>query len=227
MWKLTAFLLLIALGTKAQDSAKVRFYIKGSEEIFLRINDRIIMNQNTLSLPVGNNKIEIYSPKYQPFSDDLVIEKPDSMAYVRKLKLDHEFTAYLSAKETYKRAVFWNRTAPLSLAGIGLIIAPIMCFERGPRHEEFVKNKFLYDNCAVTKETYTNALNQYSTVNTVFFTGVALAIGGTAIHLLLRKKTRNMEKPKYRQQNPFTLDYFELSMKQGAVVPQVGMSWNF
>lgn len=227
MWKATIFFLVLSLGTIAQDSAKVRFYIKGSEEIFLRINDRIIMNQNTAMLSVGTNTLEIYSPKYQPFSEDLIIESTDSIAYVRKLKLDHEFTAYLSAKETYKRKVFWSRTAPLALAGLGVIIMPIMLVERGPRHEEFVKNKFLYDNGAITKETYTNAANQYTTVNTLFITGAAFALGGAAIHLLLRNRIKELEKPVYRQQNPFTLDYFQLSMNQGTVVPQMGMSWKF
>lgn len=228
--KMAVSLLLVlscCLASYAQDSTKVKFLVKGSEVYYVRVDGVLQPVKNIHSVSKGSHEIEIWSPKYQLYKDQLETGKLDSTNYVALLKIDPSYVAYIAQREEYKRDVFLMRTAPVLLASFSTATAPILYLLRRNKHEELIKNEFYVRYNAVSSDVLNNTRNQYNLYSGAFFTAVGGAVGGTALFLLLRKTAKELEAPVFRQQNPFTLEYFQLSMNEFNRSPQVGLTLNF
>lgn len=210
----------------SQDSASVRFYVKGSETFYIQYNNNTLPLNNVHKMPVGESNLRIWSPKYLETQSKIVVPDTNPMKFYAELKPDPEYWAYLVKKERYDRKVFTGKTLPAMIGTLGTVAAPIFLVTTRNKHEEVVKSEFLAQ-FALSENTANERRSEYNLNRTLLTTSAALAVGGWLTYFILRKKVNNIEKPVYKQQNPFTLEYFEISMNQMNNAPQVGLTLNF
>ena len=223
---MVAFLTL-GLDLCAQDSAKVRFYIKGSADIFLQVNGKLLPYSNAHVLPVGTHDLQIWSPMYTLFDGKIEVPAKDSISFYQELKKDPAYISHQFAMDDYKRRVFIGKTAPLLVSITGAALTPLLHFSRKRWHEEKVIAEFQDEYYASDQAGVESITARYNTTNTLYFTSIGLAVGGLATHLILRKWVNNLEKPVYRQTNPFTLEAFEVSWNSQVNSPQAGVTIQF
>lgn len=226
--RLLLFSWFIALGflTKAQDLTKVRFYVKGGAEYYIKLNDELLPSKNTQMIAPGEHNIEIWSPMHLTYSGKLVVPNKDSISYYQELEKDPNYIAYLFENDKYKRRLLFGKTMPIMAAGLGAIGTPIFYTLRKRDHETLVLERFK-SNYFADQGGADNAQTRYAITNTLFFTSIGLAVGGTLTYFLLNKKLRETAKPKYKQLNPFTLEQFEISYHPILQTPQAGFTLNF
>ncbi|GEM_PF-392666 len=220
--------LLLALslsGLKAQDSSKVRFYVRAGDVYYIRHNDRVLPLSNVQMLPPGEQRIEIWSPKYRMFDTTISVPSNDSINVVAKLKLDGDFRTYRYQQENYKRQRFWMGSAPATLFCLSTITTLALYSPLRNSNEERVKENFSQEFGAV--DVSSGGGRRFALNSTLMITSVTAQVVGAIWFLALRPKLKSLEKPTYRQQNPFTLDYFEITYNQQHQVPQAGMTFKF
>lgn len=226
--KYLAFLLtLFSLSAFAQDSTKVRLFVKGGEQYFVRINGELQEQTNILTVASGSHDIEIWSFKKRLFKDKLETGKLDSTNYFAELKLSSEYVGFLQETDQYKRKLFFAKTAPFLITGVSLIALPFTLSGRINKHEELVQNTFLNNRNQVPDKTLENTQLQYNTVNTLFFVCAAGAILGGASFFLLKPYAHKLTPPAFKQQNPFTFEYLKLTYNRTIQSPEFGLTFNF
>ncbi|HAQ70797.1 MAG TPA: hypothetical protein DCR48_07470 [Flavobacteriales bacterium] len=221
---LLLFFFFLQLGLSAQDLTKVRFYIKGSTDIFIKLDGELLPMSNIQRIAPGEHKIEVWSPTYNLHKSSINIPNKDSVGHFIELKQDRAYIDYMFAKDEFNQKIFVRRTAPLLLAGAGAILIPFAYVMRKNLHEELILEDF--------KVEYFNASrgsgqSRYNTVNALFFVGIGATIVGTSVFLALRENVKHLAKPVYIQQNPFTLDDFKLSYNSINRSPEIGVKLSF
>lgn len=222
----SVILFLCTIGL-AQDSVNVRFYVKGSDVFYVKLNGELQPLKNTQRLKRGIYNVEIWSPKYLVHTGKLDASKETDVSYVAELEGDPKFLDYLIEKEEYKKKVLTMRTVPALIGGLGLITAPILFARTKTSHEEYVISDFRTDFGASTIKTTEDLRRQYTTNRNLLFSSLGLFTIGTGSFFLLRKKVSELHTPLYRQKNPFTLDYFEMSFNDQINAPQFGFQFTF
>lgn len=224
---LFCMLLGFALGLSGQDSTKVRFHVKGSETYYIQIDGQLQPVHNIHMMSRGSHNIEIWSPKHKLFTKEFETGELDSTNFVALLKIDPSYTGYVAQREQYKRDIFLMRTAPVLIATVSAASLPVLHIMRQNSHEELVKNEFYNNYNAVPSSTVSNIRRRHGIINGTYFTAIGGTVIGTAAFFMLRKKVKALEAPVFKQQNPFTLEYFEISMNRFNNSPQVGLTMNF
>ncbi|GAB4377814.1 MAG: hypothetical protein Kow0075_06940 [Salibacteraceae bacterium] len=196
----------------AQDSTKVRFMVRGSETYYVRIDGRLMPVGNVFTVGRGQHTVEVYSPKYLVHKQEFNTGNVDSTNLVILLNPDPAYVSYVAARESYKREVFFKKTAPFTLALIGALVSPVAVYKHVQLHEQLVKNKFYAQYGIVNAATLNNIqsrVNLYTGL--IGFSGMAF-IGGVAFYLANQKAVKSLDKPVYKQLNPFTGERIEISM---------------
>lgn len=228
--KNTFFILLAFIGfgqafMAQSDSTKIRFMVKGSDVYYVRFNGRVLPLSNIHTFPPGKHKIEIWSPKYKPYTTQLDIPAGDSINLIAELKLDDSFREYQYELNEYKKKQFWYGTAPVALFCISSISTAVLYGPLRNANEDRVKEIFQNDfSGGVSSEEAQRAYQIRSTSMAVSVLTQAVSVVWFAA---LRKKMKSLEKPIYRQQNPFTLDYFEITYDQNIRAPKAGLTLTF
>lgn len=210
---------------QAQDSSQVRFYVRGGDVFYIRLNDRILPVNNTQLLPAGDHTVEIWSPRYKLYKENLTLQPGDSVSVVAKLKLDPEYRSYLVEKEEHKKKQFTMGTAPAALFCISSLSSLALWVPLKRANEQRVKNEFSLDHAVVEQEA--GGAARFKSYRAVMATTVSLQIISAAWFLAMRQKRKQLEKPVYRQQNPFTLEYFDISYNAQFQVPQAHFALTF
>lgn len=221
---------IIVLGSiicLAQDSVDVRFYVKGSDVFYVKLNGVLQPLKNSQRVKRGIYDVEIWSPKYLVHTGKLDATKETNISYVAELEGDPKFVDYLVEKEDYKKKVLGMRTLPALIGGLGLITTPILFARTKTSHEAYVISDFRTDFGASTAQTTEELQRQYNTNRNLLFSSLGLFAIGTSSFFLLRKKVSELHTPLYRQKNPFTLDYFEMSFNDQLNAPQFGFQFTF
>jgi hypothetical protein len=228
MKRLLFILLLLGpiLGA-AQDSTKVRFFVKGSSEFYIKVDGALMPLQHTQYLTPGEHQLEIWSPMHRTFSGSITVPPSDSISYYQELKKDPAYIDYLIATDRYKRQILLGRTAPLMASIAGGLLTPYFFFARKKWHQDLVKETFKADYFAGDAAGLENTERRYQAVNAMFYTSSGLIVGGLLTHYLLRNWVKNLDKPTYQQMNPFTLERFELGYHPVLRSPQIGLTLNF
>lgn len=211
----------------AQDSTTVRFLVKGGDKYFIRLDGELQPQTNILKIEQGTHELEVWSFKSDLYKGKLETGKLDSTNFLVALKQSSEFSAYLAQKEQFKRDLFWSRTAPVALAGLSAAVIPFAYFSRKNKHEDLVKNEFYDQFGQIPSATIDNSRLRYKTANVLFMVASAGFVVGTSSFFLLRKKSNALNPPVFRQQNPFTLEYIELTMNHSIKAPELGLVLNF
>jgi hypothetical protein len=223
---LLLFFLVIAGAAQAQENTKVRFYVKGSAEYFIKLNGELLPSRNTQMIAPGEHEIEIWSPMHLTYNGKLVVPEKDSISYYQELEKDPKYIAYLFENDKYKRKLLFGRTMPVMAAGLGVIGSPIFYTLRKRDHETLVIERFKSSYFA-DQNGADIAQSRYNVTNALFFTSVGLAVGGAITYYFLNRKLRETTKPKYKQLNPFTLEQFEISYHPLLQTPQAGFTLSF
>lgn len=211
----------------AQDSTKVRFFVKGSDIYHIELDGKLLPVGHIQTVSRGTHQVRIWSPKYELHQGKLETGNLDSTNHVVMLKVDPSYTKYIAERETYKKDIFLMKTAPIFVAGLSAASLPFLYYWRKNKHEEMVREQFYarYNNAqnssAAEKE------RQYQVRSALFYTAAGGVVVGTGLYLLFRNKVKALEEPVFRQQNPFTLEYFEISMNAINRSPQVGLTLAF
>lgn len=227
---LALFLLLAVLApfvSPAQDSTKVRFFVKGSADFWITIDGELQPLSNVQRIAPGKHAIEIWSPMHLKHKGTIDVPKEDSISFYQELKRDPNYGAYLIEMDKYKRKVFLGRTAPIVVAIAGAVTSPILYFSRKSWHEKTVIEDFKYEYFSGNASGAENTKARYQAANALFFTSLGMIAGGIASYAVLHKWVAKLEKPLYRQENPFTIEAFEIGMNPTHRVPQLGLTLNF
>ena len=217
----------IAVSAVAQDLTKVRFYVRGSSDFYLRLDGELLPKRNVQLIAPGKHTLEVWSPMFIVHEGEIDVPNKDSVNHYQELSKDPDYIGYLFEMDKYKRKIFLGRTAPLLLGLSGLAASSYLYFARKRWHETYVISQFEFDYYASDKAGLDNNRRRYNAVNASFFTSVGVAVGGAASYFLLRKWVNNLEKPTYKQQNPFTLEFFEVSYQPLYNAPLVGLKLAF
>jgi len=220
-------LFFIKLAVSAQDSTVVRFYVKGSETFYIRLNGDLLPVSNVHKLKVGEYDVEIWSPQYLTHTGKLDVTGKQDVSYVAELVPDPKHWDYLVAKENYKKKVFAYRTLPILLVGLGGLSAPIFLSNAKNKHEDYVKANFNTSYGALSASTTEDLKRQYRTSQSLTIGALSFVGIGAIAYVAFTKKIKGLERPKYQQQNPFTLEYFNLSYNNIQNVPQATLSLRF
>jgi len=211
----------------AQDSTKVRFYVKGSSDFWIKLDGELLPVRNVQMITPGLHDIEIWSPMHKKYKGTIEVPVKDSISYYQELKKDPEYIQYLIQTDEYKRKVFIGKTAPLFLAFSGAVASPFLHSMRKRWHEESIKENFKSQYFSSNVTGAENVTRRYNTVNAAFFTSLGLTGSGLIAYYFTRKWVEKLDKPVYRQQNPFTVEMFELGMNPVTNTPVVGLTLNF
>lgn len=211
----------------AQDLTKVRFYIKGSTEYFVRLDGLQLPVSNVQEIAPGEHRIEIWSPRYELFTGNINVPQKDSISYYRELQFTEEYKAHMVAREAYKKEVFRKKTLPLSMAGLGLGSAPLLWILRKNAHEAYVKESFKSEYFNVNEENVAARKREFILSSVGLFSAAGAAIGGSLIYWIMREKIESLEKPIFKHQNPFTMEMFELSYNPYLKSPEMGIKLTF
>mgnify|MGYP001187410514 CR=1 FL=1 len=218
-------LCVIHLSLVAQEKTKVRLYVKGSSDYFIRLDGEMLPHTNLQLIEPGEHTLEVWSPMHLLHTGKIDVPQKDSISYYQKLERDPEYVKYLFDTDAFKRKMLFGKTLPLMASGAGMVGAPIFYFLRKRDHEVLVKENFKSDyNIGGDLD---NAQSRYAISNGLFFTSVGFAVGGAVTYFILRNKLNNTEKPNYKQKNPFTLEDFELSYHPLTGTPQAGVTLRF
>jgi hypothetical protein len=222
------FLLLgSCFASLSQDSSLVRFYVRGSESFYIRLNGELLPNNNIHKLAKGEYDVEIWSPQYLTHTGKLDVSGKQDVSYVAELVPDPKHWEYLVAKENYKKKVFAYRTLPILLVGLGGLSAPIFLSNAKNKHEDYVKANFNPLTGELTAKTTEDLKRQYRTSQSLTIGALSFVGIGAVAYVAFTKKIKGLERPKYQQQNPFTLEYFNLSYNNIQNVPQATLSLRF
>ena len=189
------FCLLFSAASLAQDSTKVRFYVKGSADFWIKLDGELLPLSNVQMITPGTHDIEIWSPMYVKHTGKLTVPAEDSISYYQELKKDKAYIAYLFDMDSYRRKVFLGRTAPLVTALAGAVASPIFYFGRKSWHEKTVKEDFKFEYFSSNASGADNVRTRYQTANALFFTSLGMVAGGLASYGLLQRWVKNLEKP--------------------------------
>ena len=223
-------LLIIALApffALSQDSTKVRFYIKGSSEFHIKIDNELLPLKNTQKITPGMHDIEIWSPMHKVFRGTIDVPARDSIAYFKELKKDPAYVDYLFKEDEYKQKILVGRTLPLFGAFVGAAMTPFTHVLRKRWHEEMVISDFNQQYIGTGQSGNENIARRYGAINSAYFVGIGMFVGGIATHLALRNWVKELEKPVYQQENPFTLELFEIGYSPINQRPTVGATITF
>lgn len=223
----TSIWLLVTLTGMAQDSTKVRFFVRGSDVYYVELDGKLLPLGNVHTVSRGSHHVRIWSPKYEVFTGKLETGNLDSTNYVAIMKVSPLFTDYIAEREVYKRKVFYMRTAPVFVAGVSAAALPFLYYWRRAKHEELVREQFYARYNSAQRSSADEKNTQYVVRSGLFYTALGGAIAGTGIYLLLRNRVKALNEPVFRQQNPFTLEYFELSLNHYTKSPQIGLGLAF
>lgn len=221
---LVVLLTCCTLGLSAQDSTKVRFYVKGSGAVFIKLDGELLPVSNIQKITPGEHAIEVWSPTYKLHKSTLTVPEKDSVGHYLELKQDPAYTEYLFAQDAYKQKLFIRRTAPIMLAGAGVVAFPFLHFIRKNVHETRVQEDFKAQYFRVSSES---AKARYNTVNALYFGSIGAAVLGTGVYFLLRDNVKKLQRPVYLQKNPFTLENFRLSYNSINSAPELGFDLSF
>lgn len=225
--QLFSLLILFPLVLFGQDSTKVRFYIKGSSEFHIKLDNQLMPLKNTQNITPGLHDIEIWSPMHKLFRGTIDVPAKDSIAFFKELKKDPAYIDYLFRDEDYKRKVFFGRTLPLFAAISGAAFTPLTHILRKRWHEELVISDFNQQYIGNAQSGNENIARRYAVSNLAFYTSVGVAVGGLVSHFLLRDWVKELEKPKYQQENPFTMELFEIGYSPVNQSPTIGATITF
>lgn len=224
------FCLIIVLSgwaSKAQDSTKVRLFVKGGEDYFVRLDGNLQPKTNVITVDRGTHEIEIWSFKKRTYKGTLETGNLDSTNFFAELIPSAEYIGYLNETDQYKRKLFFAKTAPFLITGVSLAALPFTHIGRLNKHEELVQNEFLNERGQIRDETLDNTRLQYNAINTLFFVSAAGTLIGGASFFLLKPYAEKLTPPSFRQQNPFTLEYMQLSFNRQTRSPEFGLTLNF
>jgi hypothetical protein len=221
---LVLFMLAMSFGLKAQDLTKVRFFINGGSSVFIKLDGEILPVSNVQSIAPGEHKIEVWSPTYTLYKSKITIPEKDSVGHYIELKPDKAYIEHQFAMDDYKQKVFMRKTAPLMLAGAGVLAFPFLHISRKNMHEELIKENFKSQYFRVSAES---AESRYNTMNALYFGSIGAAVLGTGLYFALRNNVKSLKKPVYIQQNPFTLEDFRLSLNEINHAPEIGLQLSF
>jgi len=214
--------MLLSIYAMAQDSSVVRFYVKGSGDFYMQCNGKSLPHSNFQKLPVGTNDIGIWSPKFKPLYDKIEVKSTrDTLSVVKELTYDPGYISYVAEKDKYRKQLIVKQTIPTVVGLAGIVAAPLFWVNMRSTHEDKIKADFLE---SIDREAITN---RHRMATAGFVTSAALGAAGTTIFFLMRDRMKDLEKPKYKQENPFTLETFELGYNRHINAPQVGMSLSF
>ncbi|GAB5539848.1 MAG: hypothetical protein Salg2KO_19510 [Salibacteraceae bacterium] len=211
----------------AQDSTVVRFFVKGGEQYRITIDGELQPLTNKVIVSKGTHKVEIWSFKYEKHTGKIETGKLDSTNYFAELRVSPEFTAYLSEKDLYKRKLFTYKTAPFLISAASIIALPITFYGMKEKHEQLVQDRFYDQYDQVTQASLENTQAQYSLRTTLFVVSVVGAAAGTAGLIFLKPKAALLKEPIFKQQNPFTLEYMNLSYNPYINSPELGLTLRF
>jgi hypothetical protein len=222
----TLFLLAIN-GLSQSDSTMVRFFVKGGDQYRVRIDDELMPKTNKFRLAKGSHKVEIWSFKHDIHKGTLETGDLDSTNYFADLKVSASYNSYLAKRDDYKRKVFFYKTAPILLSGVSLIALPVTFYGMKEKHEELTQNEFLDRYGQTTSASLDNTTLQYNTRVTLFAASIAGSVAGLLGVFILGLKADALVEPIFRQQNPFTLEYMDLSYNPQINRPVVGVTLRF
>lgn len=223
---LTLLFFLWASYACAQDSSTVRLLIKGvSEGYFIAIDGKLKESQSEFKLAQGTHDLQVWSPRYDLYRGTIETGKTTSTTKMVELQTSDSYRIFLAQREDYKRRVFFMRTAPVLVGAISMAALPALHIARLNKHEALVKSRFFSGLGQVGQEATNHVAAQYHTVNALFFTALAGAVCGTGAFFLFHKKVKSLTPPVFRQQNPFTLEYIELTMN--GPVATGGLTFSF
>lgn len=211
----------------AQDSTTVRFLVKGGDRYYIRLNGELQPQTNILKVEQGKHALEVWSFKNDLYKGVLETGRIDSTNFLVVLKQSSEFNSYLAQRESYKKKLFLTKTGPALLAGVSAVALPFTYISRKNRHAELVKNEFYDQFGQIPQSTIDNSRVQYAASNVMFMVASAGFVVGTSSFFLLRKRSKALAPPVFRQQNPFTLEYLEISMNSLVKTPEFTMVLNF
>lgn len=221
-------LCLLGSSLRAQtDSTVVRLLIKGGERYSVLIDGELQPATNFITVSRGGHDITIWSFKHEVYKGQLETGQLDSTSFYAELKRDDAYIAYIFEKDRYKRQLFFQRTGPFLLGASGLVTLPFTQLMRTNSHEQLVKDEFYHRFSQVNQSTLDNSQRRYQINNAMFFASAGAAIIGTGAFLLLRKRVKALKAPEYRQQNPFTMEWFELGYHPSIQSPVMGLSMRF
>ena len=220
-------LTLFSFSAFSQDSTRVRLFVKGGEQYFVRIDGELQPQTNIITVSQGSHDIEIWSFKQKLFKDNLETGKLESTNFFAELTPSSEYVGYLQRTDQYKRKLFFAKTAPFLITGISLAALPFTTMGRINKHEELVQNTFLNDRNQVPDETLENTQLQYNAVNTLFFISAAGALIGGVSFFLLKPVAKKLTTPAFKQQNPFTLEIMQLTYNRSIQSPEFGLTLHF
>ena len=209
----------------AQDSSVVRFYVKGSDVYYIRFEDRVLPLSNIQRFPSGDHEIEIWSPRYQLYQTSISVPSKDSISLVAELDMHDDYRVYLLQMDDYKRNQFWMGTAPVVLFCLSTIGTTILYSPLKRANENRVKEEF--SNRFSPGAQRTESQDSFNRLAAGMGVSVGAQVASAIWFFALRNKLKSLEKPVYRQQNPFTLDYFEITYNPELNAPQAGLTLRF
>lgn len=220
-------LCLTATRAAAQDSTYVKFLVKAGSSYFVRINGQLQPQQLYHRMARGANQVEIWAPKFNTYTTVFETGKTDTTSLLAVLKTAPEWASFLSQKQAYQQKIFAMRTLPFTLAVAGLVTAPFFAYAMSQRHETLVISELKYRYAAITLGTLDEHQRQHSRMRNAAIASTATATLGTAAFLLFRKQVSQLQKPVFRQQNPFTLDFIQITAQNEQLNISAGLSHRF
>lgn len=220
-------MLLSLLDLKAQDSISVRFFIKGGDEFYIKANNEILPLSNIQKFVKGTYDIEIFSPTYLIHTGILEVKEDSEAVYFAILETDPEFKTFLKGREKYKRKVFALRTLPVLIGGAGLVTSSLFFIKSKSTHQNFVIESFKAENEISTGGSLNDLEKQYLLDRNLIYASAGVAFVGLTTFLILNKKSQSIKRPVYRQKNPFTLEYFDMTFNRQFNTPQAGLHFTF
>jgi hypothetical protein len=211
----------------AQDSTTVRFLVKGGEKYFIRLDGKLLPQTNIHTVSQEPHTLEVWSPKCDMYIGKMETGNLKETNHLVELKQSGSYTSFLADRENYKKQLFFKRTAPFFIGILSLSTLPITAHFRSLKHEELIRNEFYEKYKVIPSSTLQNTQLQYASLNALFFTSVIAAAASTAAFIGFRKQIKKLTPPVFRQQNPFTLEYIELTMNPMHPSPVGGVVLNF
>jgi len=217
-------MLSLSLNINGQELTKVRFFVNGGSAVFMRLEGELLPVSNVQSITPGVHRIEVWSPTFALYKSKINIPEKDSIGHYIELKPDKDYVEYQFELDNFKQKVFMRNTAPLMLAGAGILAFPFLHVARKNLHEDLVKENFKSQYFRVSSES---AETRYNSINGLYFGSIGAAVLGTGLYLALRKNVKALQKPVYIQKNPFTLEDFRLSLNEINRAPEIGLQLSF